>query len=544
MEIKNRKIDAIYPLIIAIALVGGIWIGVLLKGRSAVYGTQSRGLLLYKNNNKITQTLDLALSSYMDSLSSEKLQEDAITGLLKNLDPHSQYIPASQLTAVNEPIEGNFSGIGIQFNMMNDTVAVVNVIPKGPSDRAGIIAGDRIMTVNGEPVTGMNKSSSDITKLLRGSTGTKVKMGVFRRGEPQLVDFEIVREKIPLYSIDAAYMATPHVGYIKINSFSKTTFDEFTRAVATLQDHGMKQLVIDLRDNSGGLIEPAINIAESFLPKGTLLVYTEGRKRPRTDYLSRMENGAWLDTGLALLVNEGSASASEILAGAIQDNDRGIIIGRRSFGKGLVQEQHTLMDGSALRITVSRYYTPTGRSIQKPYDNKERYFDDLNERYRHGEMAQADSTKFNDSLKYVTPKGKTVYGGGGIMPDIFIPIDTSFYSDYYDEIMRRGLLYHFTFDYTDRRRKELSALDTPEKLEERLRRDGIMERFIRYAATQNVVATRKDLKVSGDVLENMVIAQIVRNMFDNSSLYPVINRKDAIVQKAIEVLTVTGMVNF
>ncbi|MDR1864980.1 MAG: S41 family peptidase [Bacteroidales bacterium] len=537
MITRDKKINFIIFALAAIALLLlGVNVGIRLGKRTSAVTSVNRSLF-YRPDNKITQTLDLILSSYVDSVSQGKLEEDAIAGMLGTLDPHSQYIPAAAFASANEPIEGNFSGIGVQFNMLNDTITIINTIPKGPSEKAGILAGDRIILVEGRTVSGVKMASDEIVKMLKGKTGTKVKVSVLRRDEPDLLEFEITRDKIPLFSVDAAYMLTPETGYVKVHTFSKTTIEEFAKALEQLKERGMRKLVLDLRNNAGGLIDPAIGMAELFLPEGKPIVYTEGNERPRTDYRSKTRDTTYVRTELALLINESSASASEIVSGALQDNDRSVIIGRRSFGKGLVQEQYPLIDGSAVRLTVARYYTPTGRSIQKPYNDKKQYFDDLNERYRHGEMEQADSIRFNDSLKYVTPEGKTVYGGGGIMPDIFMPLDTSFYSRYYERVMRRGLVYRFAFEYTDRRRKELAASPDDVALEKKLRSDGVMEQFIRYAERQSVARNAGELKISGAAIEDMLIAYIVRNIFDETAFYRIINRQDTMIQKAVELLT-------
>ncbi len=539
MEIKNRKIDALLPLIISLVLVTGILVGVKLGTlNSNATGISRNSLLFYKPDNKMDQALDLISSSYVDSVSAGKLEEDAITGMLKTLDPHSQYIPLASLAAVNESMEGNFSGIGVQFNMLNDTIVIVNTVRKGPSEKVGILAGDRIVKVDDQLVAGVKMPSNDIVKMLKGKTGTKVKVGIYRKGEKNLLDFVISRDKIPLFSVDVAYMLTPEIGYVKVNKFAKTTLSEFTEAIDRLRSEGMKKLMIDLRDNGGGIIDAATGMSELFLPERKLIVYTEGRERSRSDYLSKNRNNQYTDMELVLLINEGSASASEIVAGAIQDNDRGTIIGRRSFGKGLVQEQHTLSDGSAIRITVSRYYTPTGRCIQKPYGHgDEEYYNELNNRYSHGEMIQADSIQFNDSLRFVTSGGKVVYGGGGIMPDIFVPIDTSYYSRYYERVMRRGLVYRFAFDYTDKHRKELGDKADYLTLETSLHKNNILGKFIEYASGQGVVRNDKDLKISRAIIENTLIAYIARNMFDDSGFYPIFNQYDNVIRKGIEQLS-------
>jgi carboxyl-terminal processing protease len=359
---------------------------------------------------------------------------------------------------------------------------------------------------------------------------------MLRRDVAGLLNFEITRDRIPIASVDASYMLTPETGYIKVNAFSRSTLDEFLQALAKLRDEGMTQLVIDLRDNSGGLIDPATQMAGLFLPKGTLIVYTEGKNNPRRNYFANERDTSYLHTGLAVLIDEFSASASEIFAGAIQDNDRGTIIGRRSYGKGLVQEQHELRDGSAIRITTARYYTPVGRSIQKPYGNKDEYYDDLNERYRHGELMQADSTHFNDSLMFRTPQGKIVYGGGGIMPEIFVPMDTSYYSGYYSRVIRQGLAYRFAFEYTDRHRKALSEMPDYISLEKKLITDNILNQFIAYAAKQKLPQNNRDLAVSGTIIENMLKAYVIRNIFGDIGYYPIINQQDTMLPIAIEAL--------
>ena len=526
------------PLIIALVLVMGILIGVKFRSNTLNVGN-TRSLLFFPPPGKLDHALELIKSSYVDSISSVTLEESAIIGMLKNLDPHSQYIPASSFSAINEPLEGNFTGIGVQFNMLNDTIVIVNTVSKGPSEKVGILAGDRIIRVNDSLVAGVKMPSNDIMKMLKGTINTKVKVGIHRKGSSELIDFTITRDKIPLFSIDVAYMVTPEIGYIKVNKFSKTTLQEFTDATGNLKDEGMKKLIVDLRENLGGIIDGAIGMSEIFLPNGKLIVYTEGNERGRKNYYSKGNNSEYNDMDLVLLIDESSASASEIVAGAIQDNDRGTIIGRRSFGKGLVQEQHPLSDGSAIRITVARYYTPTGRCIQKPYsdnDNGE-YFNELNDRYLHGEMTQVDSIRFDDSLRFVTPGGKEVYGGGGIMPDIFVPIDTAGYSLYYRSVVRRGLIYRFAFDHADKNRNDLNRFEDYKSLETYLHQNDILGKFVAYAAKQDVAKNDKDLKISGSIIENIVMAYIARNIIDDKGFYPIINQMDKMVQKGVEVLS-------
>ena len=529
MEDKKRKIDALLPLTIALVMLFGIFIGLKINSNA------HRRLILFAPQNKVNQTLDFVKSSYVDDVSFDMLEESAIKSILENLDPHSQYIPASDFSDVTDQIEGNFSGIGVQFNILNDTVVVVNTVAKGPSEKIGILSGDRIVEVDDLTVAGVNMASDDIVKMLKGTTGSKVKVGIYRRGSPELLDFTITRDKVPLFSIDVAYMITPETGFIKVNKFSKTTFQEFFEAAEKLRNGGMTKMIVDLRDNSGGIIEGAIRLSELFLPAGKLIVYTEGNRRGRTDYYSKGRNTVYNDIELMLLINETSASASEIVAGAIQDNDRGTIIGRRSYGKGLVQEQYPLMDGSAIRVTVSRYYTPTGRCIQKPYILSERseYFNELYERYSHGEMAQADSIRFNDSLRYVTPAGKVVYGGGGIMPDIFVPVDTASYSKYYETVMRRGLAYRFALDYVDKNRKKLAEITDYRAIVKYLQQKDILTEFVEYSAKHGVPKNDGDLKTSGTMIENALMAYIARNIIHDEGYYPVLNLKDKVVQKTL-----------
>ena len=538
MEKENKKIDAIKPLLISLTLLCGIFIGFQFSNNAAT-DRANRRLLFFSPPGKINKALEFIKSSYVDSISIDVLEDEAIRGMLKNLDPHSQYIPASNFAAVNEPLEGNFSGIGVSFNMTNDTVVIVNVIDRGPSEKAGIMAGDRIVRVDDLTVAGVKMSSNDIVKMLKGTTGTRVKVGIYRKGNAELLDFNLMRDRIPIFSIVAAYMITPEIGYIKVDKFSKTTFQEFAEAAEKLKEEGMKKMIVDLRDNPGGIIDGAIRMSEMFLPAGKLIVYTEGNGWRRSNYYSSGKNPEYSEMELVLLIDELSASASEIVAGAIQDNDRGTIIGRRSFGKGMVQEQHSFSDGSAMRITIARYYTPTGRCIQKPYNrnDKDEYFNELNVRVSHGELTQVDSIRFNDSLRYVTPGGKTVYGGGGIMPDIFMPVDTAGYSKYYELVMRRGFVYRFAFDYVDNNRKELLHFTDYQSLETHLKQRNILGAFVAYAAQQGVARNEKDLKISGAILENIVMAYIARNILDDKGFYPVINRMDKMVQKGVEVLT-------
>jgi carboxyl-terminal processing protease len=531
MHYENRKKDIVYPIALALVLIAGIFIGVKLKGNA-----DKPNLLVYPRTDKLSSVLKYVEDEYVDGVSMGKLVEMTIPAMLKNLDPHSVYIPASEFQAVNEPLEGGLDGIGVQFNMPNDTVVVVNTIPGGPSERAGVLAGDRIVRINGRNVAGVKFPQDSVPKLLKGPTGTKVRIGVKRSEVAELIDFELTRDKIPLNSVDVSYMATSDIGYIKINTFAKTTYDEFMAAVAKLRRLGMKKMVLDLRSNSGGYMDAATNIANEFLPENRLIVYTQGKNRPRQEAISN-SRGTCRDIGLVILIDEFSASASEILAGAIQDNDRGTIMGRRSFGKGLVQEQIFFSDGSALRLTIARYYTPSGRSIQKPYSpGDDEYFNDITKRYIHGEFQESDSIRFADSLKYYTVGGRVVYGGGGIMPDKFIPLDTNGITPYLRKVSSRNLIYRFSFNFADMHRKEIRELKTFESVKQYLERFRLLDDFIAFAEKSGVPRNEKQISHSRVILETQLKAAIARNIIDNEGFYPFIMHIDETLKQAIKTL--------
>jgi len=532
MNRKNTTLNIILPIVIGLAIVAGIFIGI----RIDTSDKNSR-FLIYPKSDKLTNIINYIEQEYVDTVDREDLIEDAVPSLLENLDPHSVYIPASDLQRVNEPLEGGFSGIGVQFNMQKDTIAIIKTIPNGPSELVGILPGDRIIFVEDSLVAGVDMPTNDVIGMLKGKKGTKVMVKILRRGEPELIDFEIVRDDIPLYSVDVSYMITDKIGYIKINQFSRTTHAEFLKGMQKLRAMGMEKIIVDLRGNGGGYLNAATKIADEFLAQDLLIVYTEGRARPRNNEFATDE-GLWEDKDVLILIDEYSASASEILAGAIQDNDRGVIMGRRSFGKGLVQEQIVLNDGSAMRLTIARYYTPTGRSIQKPYTNgKKDYYMEVMERYEHGEFVDSDSIKFADSLKYKTPEGNIVYGGGGIMPDIFIPIDTTGYTEYFGQLRNRGLIYRFAFEYTDKNRAWLSELETVDQILRALERKNMMKEFIRFADKNGIKPGQKDLAVSGDIIETQLKAYIARNIIDNDGFYPIIHKIDQTLQSAVELFS-------
>jgi carboxyl-terminal processing protease len=521
----QKNIRIWLPLLLGIMLALGIFLGKIFSFSPG--GNNSLG------SSKLESIIKLIDNDYVDTVSKEKLNEDAIVSLLKELDPHSVYIPAKDLQEVNEPLEGGFSGIGVQFNMQTDTVYVINTIPNGPSAKVGILAGDKIITINDSVVAGRKISNDKIVKQLKGPEGTKVRVGIKRHNVAKLIDFEITRGQIPLYSVDISYMITPNVGYIKINQFSRTTADEFIAGVKKLQSQGMKKLIVDLRGNGGGLLDIVNTIADQFLDDNKLIVYTQGRARPRRDARATSK-GICQKEDVAILIDEFSASASEILAGAIQDNDRGIIIGRRSFGKGLVQEQIELADGSALRLTVARYYTPTGRCIQKPYTkgDEEDYEMDILNRYHKGEFLSRDSIHFADSLKFTTPGGKVVYGGGGIMPDVFVPLDTIGSS-----LRSTGLIYKFSFEYTDNHRDAMKSCKTPAALVAWLDHNNVSGEFLKYLAKNKYKISESSWKRSKPEIENEVKAYIARNILDNAGFYPILNKSDATIQKAVELLS-------
>lgn len=531
---RDRKF--ILPLVFSLVIILGILIGNWYGSRFSGYGLNGNELnfSLVPRTNKISYILSEIERKYVDTIDVSELTEAAIPPLIEKLDPHSVYIPASELQRFNEPLTGNFSGIGIQFNMTEDTIAVVNTVANGPSEMVGIQAGDRIIYVDDSLVAGQGIPSNDIVKMLKGPKGTLVKVLVLRKGEKELLEFEITRDDIPLYSVDVAYMIDENTGYIKISTFAVTTFREFVEGVEKLHELGMTKLILDLRGNSGGLMDPAINISDQFLEANKLILYYQGKARPRYDYHSS-SGGICKDDELIILIDEMSASASEILAGALQDNDRGLIMGRRSFGKGLVQEHIDLRDGSAMRLTVARYYTPTGRSIQKPYtEDHEEYYNDIYYRFENHELENSDSIHFADSLKYTTPGGRTVYGGGGIMPDIFIPLDTVGLSSYYSRLRNLGLIYRFAFEYTDLHRSQLEIFETPEAVVDYLESTKYFKDFLRYAEKKGVKTDPKGLAISKKIITTQIKANIARNILDNDGFYPIILEIDNTLLLAIE----------
>ena len=536
---RNSKHTVLFPLILAAGVVLGILFGRYLGRHDTA--SEIRGVLdrIAAPGGKLTYTLSLIENRYVDSISMDSLTEHVLPLLVRELDPHSVYIPASEMAALNEPLEGEFDGIGVVFNMATDTVIVLNVIPRGPSDKAGVKAGDRILTINDSLVAGRKIPQNNIVRMLRGPRGSKVRLGLGRQGIEGLVDVEVVRDAIPLRSIESAFRIADSIGYIKLGQFARTTAAELRAALDTLRKQGVSKLIFDLRGNSGGFLDQAIAVANEFLHEGQLIVYTEDRHHKQLrEYADG--TGTARDMELAVLIDEASASSSEILAGALQDNDRGTIIGRRSFGKGLVQQQIPYADGSALRLTTARYYTPTGRSIQKPYTigDEASYEEDIWNRYRNNEFFSADSIHFVDSLKRVTPGGKVVYGGGGIMPDVFVPIDTTGVSKYFLEVAGRNILYRYTIEYSDRHRDALNAVRSVDELQALLDSDtSLFDDFIRYATRQGVAPRYGDIALSRQLMEAQLRAYIGRNtpLEDNgfyANIYPV----DNVIMRALGIL--------
>lgn len=492
------------------------------------------------NDDKLLQTIWSIKQYYIEEIAVDELYDKAIPSLLSQLDPHSEYIPAADYSTINESLEGEFDGIGIVFNASTDTITVLNVIPQGPSDKAGVRPGDRVMRIDDRDVAGQGIPQDSMVRLMRGPRGSHVKLSLKRGGIEELVDVDITRDAIEIKSIETAFMIDKRakIGFIRLSQFSRTSHKELSAAISKLNKEGMKALIIDLRSNSGGYLDQAILIANEFLPANRLIVYTEDRYGMQQKQYS-FGDGSSQQLPLAILVDELSASSSEILAGAIQDNDRGIVIGRRTFGKGLVQAQLPYPDGSAIRLTVARYYTPTGRCIQKPYEKGKglEYELELIDRYANNEYFTADSIHFNDSLKYTTPGGRTVYGGGGIMPDIFIPLDTMGITPYYTKVWNTNTLYRYTLDFTDRHRNELNNVKSLEQLDAIFDKQNLVEEFVKYAEKNGVERNDAEIARSYDIINAQLRAYIGRNSMDDESgfyynIYPI----DESVQRAVEEL--------
>ena len=481
---------------------------------------------------------------YVDSVKEKELVDNAIIGMLEKLDPHSVYIPKDEVKKMNEPLEGSFEGIGVTFQMMEDTLLVIQTISGGPSERVGIVAGDRIVAVNDTSIAGVKMQNTDIMKRLRGPKGTVVRVQVLRRGVNKLIDFKIIRDIIPIYSLDASYMVSPEIGYIKLNRFSATTMEEYLDAFNKLEKKGMKSLILDLQGNGGGYLNASVELADEFLDRGKMIVYTEGNAQPRQTEVSTSK-GSFEKGNLVILIDEGSASASEIVSGAVQDWDRGVLIGRRTFGKGLVQKAFPLPDESQIRLTVARYYTPTGRNIQRPYgDGIVQYKRDLIERYNHGELQHADSIAFPDSLKFTTKvSGRTVYGGGGIMPDIFIPIDTAKYTNYHRDLAAKGVINKSALNYVEDNRKEITK-KYPLKKEDSFANfkagfeitDDLIKKLIDAGTQEKVEYNEEQFLQSKDLITLQLKSLIASDIWRMNEYYQIMNQANDLYLKAIEIL--------
>lgn len=531
MSTKNSS--RFTPIIIAISVVAGILIGTFY----ARHFTGNRLGIINGSSNKLNALLHIVDDQYVDTVNMTDLVEKAMPQILAELDPHSTYIPAQNLEEVNSELEGKFSGIGIQFTIQNDTIHVNAVIPGGPSEKVGLMAGDRIVMVDDSLFVGKIVTNERAMRTLKGPKGSQVKLGVKRMGEKNLLSFDITRGDIPQNTVEASYMLNDDIGYIKVSKFGRTSHVELLSSLAELNNQKCKGLIIDLRDNTGGYMEAAIRMVNEFLPEGKLIVYTQGRKYPRAEEFAN-GTGSCQKMPLVVLIDEGSASASEIFTGAIQDNDRGTIVGRRSFGKGLVQQPIDFTDGSAIRLTIARYYTPSGRSIQRPYQNgKDRNYElDIYNRYEHGEFFSRDSIKQNENELYHTSLGRSVYGGGGIMPDIFVPQDTIGYTSYIATVAGRGLTVQFTFQYTDNNRKKLSEFETEEELLNYLRRQGLVEQFVRFAESKGVKRRNILIQKSYKLLEKNIYGSIIYNMLGLEAHIKYFNKTDATVLKGMEIL--------
>ena len=539
----------LFPTLTIICLLLGFLIGNAVSNKvNAQRFYIQNGQLFQQPESKIDQVLDLIQAGYVDPINVDSITEEVTKEIIKQLDPHSAYIPKEDLEMVNSELSASFSGIGVQFSIQNDTVQVVAVISGGPCEGMGVLAGDKIVMVNDSNFTGKTITNERVMHALRGPKGTEVKIGVMRSGSDEVYDFTITRGDIPVHSVDAKFIIEAKgerreakdkkIGFVRVNRFGENTYDEFMAALASLKGQGATAYIVDLRENSGGYMDQAIKMANEFLNKGDLIVYSEGRAYPRYDARAN-GSGRFQRDSLVVLIDNFSASASEIFAGAMQDNDRATIIGRRSFGKGLVQQQIPFADGSAIRLTVARYYTPSGRCIQKPYKlgDQEDYAMDLIDRFEHGEFYSADSIQFTDSTVYFTKRGRIVRGGGGIMPDVFVGRDTSLYTPYFNQVVNRAYTYQFAYQYTDRHRAELSQYKDWQSLEKHLLSAGWLEEFVAFAKAKGVEPRPEQLAKSKPLLVRLVNAYIVRNILNDEGFFPLFERDDEIVKQAVKYLT-------
>ncbi len=535
-ETSKRKLEIWLPMLFALTSVVSILVGFQL--RNSTMPAHGKATVLppvgkRASVGKLEEMLRFIETKYVDEVDRDKLVDKAIAGILKDLDPHSGYITAEQLESVNEDLEGSFDGIGVQFYLLNDTILVVSPVTGGPSEAVGIRAGDKIVEIEDSIVAGVHITNPEVMKKLRGKKGSEVRVGILRGSSPEVMEFTITRGKIPNYSVDVGYMIDEKTGLIKISRFSGTTYEEFMKKLEELEEDGLENLIIDLRQNPGGYLMAATKIADQLFDSRKLLVYTEGRTQRKNDYESTGRNFYDINEVIVLL-DEGSASASEILAGAVQDWDRGTIVGRRSFGKGLVQEQYELNDGSALRLTVARYYTPTGRCIQKPYDKgKKEYYKDVYNRSKKGEFEHADSIRLTDSTMFRTPKGKIVYGGGGIMPDIFVPIDSIVYNAFFTKSSQ--YFEAFVFEYHDRHREELATYESFDDFNRKFKGDeAMMDDFLAYVKKKSIPFNARLYNNCASEIKHRLKALFARQLFKEDGFYKVLHRKDEVVEKALQ----------
>jgi len=535
MSFGKNNFKVLLPFYFSIAVVIGIVIGSVLSTNS----TSKKTIFTSRVSrfNKLNEVINYIEQDYVDTINEKKVVEETITNMLHELDPHSVYIPASEAKEINEPLEGNFEGIGVEFHIQDDTIVVISAISGGPSEAVGIQSGDRIVKIEGKTVAGVKISNNDVIKKLRGTGGTKVIVGIAKQGSDKINNYTITRGKIPIYSVDVGYMVDDKTGYIKINRFATSTYDEFMEKLHALKKVGMKNLILDLKDNPGGYLTAATKIADEFLDGDKLIVYTQGKARKKTEYRAG-NGGEFINGKLVVLIDEGSASASEIVAGALQDWDRATIIGRRSFGKGLVQEPINFPDGSEIRLTVARYYTPTGRSIQRSYkDGAESYYEDVRKRATNGELESVDSIKLPDSLKYKTPGGRIVYGGGGIMPDIFVPIDTSGNSNFLFDVVNKGIISEYSYKYLDQNRATIEGYKSFSEFDKHFQvTDDLYNKFVVYALSHGAGKDEKGVKESALLIKTQLKALIARQVWKNEGFYPVIHRVDETMKKAMEVI--------
>lgn len=526
---SNRS--SMQPLLLALVLLVGILLGVTISGGE--FGTMSSSSP--ENPNKLVQIINEIDANYVDSVERKVLVDGAINSILENLDPHSYYISSEEYQSVKERMQGNFEGIGVEFIIQEDTLRVVTALPGGPSEKAGILPGDKIITVEGESITGEVLTSEFVMEKLKGPKGSKVNLAILRTGETDLLDFELKRDRIPIHSVVASFMVAPNIGYVKVSQFAATTYREFFEDVVDLREEGAKSLIMDLRGNTGGYLDQATNMIQEFLDEDKLMVYTEGRTSPRQMDFSR-KKGKFRNMEVVILLNQGSASASEVVAGALQDWDRALTVGRRSFGKGLVQNEFNLGDESAIRLTVARYYTPTGRCIQKPYGEDVDYGSDYHDRYSSGELMSADSIAYDEEFKYTTPAGRVVYGGGGITPDVFVPIDTVGASGYLNELSYNGLLREYGFIYSNANRKDLEKIANVETFTKLWEADDeFLNAFTTYAEKREVDYIDRDFQSSKDVIAERLKAYVARNIFENEAFYFVELQSDKDFLEALRV---------